>query len=249
MGGMPKRRLLDLHDFDDKLLDGLKFCLKAYDLFDQIRAEPDGLEKIRLLRSKREKRLLEELLPIAEYIQTKYRVGNRLKIRWLSGSQPYDAILWTPLVRVRNSNVPRKIFVEVTTSAHEHAHLARKMLHETGFSFGAKGIKINKKSRVPHSEPYVYDGPERVGDLVLQIVGRIANKAQKGYPANTVLIINCNADGLITEGEWREAIKEVEGIGIHKSFREVVMIEPVGNHAATLWGSPQKRIKFRKGWS
>lgn len=32
------------------------FCLKVYDLFDQVRAQPDGLGKIRLLKSKREKR-------------------------------------------------------------------------------------------------------------------------------------------------------------------------------------------------
>jgi len=39
---MPKRKQLDLSSLDDKLLDGLKFCLKVYDLFDHVRAEPDG---------------------------------------------------------------------------------------------------------------------------------------------------------------------------------------------------------------
>src|SRR5689334_18068780 len=99
---MGKRKPLDLSALDDNLLDGLRFCTKAYDLLDQIRAEPDGLGKIRLLSSKREKRLLEELLPIAQYIQARYRTGNRLKIRWLSGSQPYDAIIWTPIAMVRH---------------------------------------------------------------------------------------------------------------------------------------------------
>ena len=66
---MPKRKPLDLSVLDDKLLDGLKFCIKVYDLFDQVLSEPDGLGKIRLLKSKREKKLLEELLPIALYIQ------------------------------------------------------------------------------------------------------------------------------------------------------------------------------------
>jgi hypothetical protein len=113
---MPKRKPLDISSLDDKLLDGLKFCLKVYDLFDQVRAESDGLGKIRLLKSKREKRLLEELLPIAQYIQARYRTGNRLRIRWLSGSQPYDAIIWTSLSMAKHTNIPRKIFVEVTTS-------------------------------------------------------------------------------------------------------------------------------------
>ncbi|HTX39049.1 MAG TPA: hypothetical protein VME43_28690 [Bryobacteraceae bacterium] len=68
---MGKRKPFDLPALDDKLLDGLKFCIRVYDLLDQIRSEPDGLGKIRLLASKREKRLLEELLPIAQYIQAR----------------------------------------------------------------------------------------------------------------------------------------------------------------------------------
>lgn len=80
-----------------------------------IRSEPDGLGKIRLLSSKREKRLLEELIPITQYIQTRYHVGNRMKVRWLSGSQPYDAIIWTPLPMVDKGGMPRKITIEVTT--------------------------------------------------------------------------------------------------------------------------------------
>lgn len=90
---MGRRKALGLSALDDKLLDGLRFCTKVYDLFDQIQSEPEGLGKIRLLSSKREKRLLEELIPITQYIQARYRVGNRIKVRWLSGSQPYDAVI------------------------------------------------------------------------------------------------------------------------------------------------------------
>ena len=238
---MPKRKLLDLSTLDDKLLDGLKFCLKVYDLFAQIRSEPDGIGKIRLLKSKREKRLMEELLPIAQYIQFKYRAVNRMKVRWLSGSQPYDAIIWAPLEFVKHTHTPRKIFLEVTTSTHEYAHLALKMLHETGGTFGPKSIRPNKKIGVPDSVPYVYSGSERIGDLALQIIGRIADKAEKAYPHNTVLIVNCHADCLILENEWTEAVKVVEGSGVHKSFREVFLTEPVGSHCATLWGSRKRK--------
>src|ERR1700683_2900696 len=108
---MRKGKPLDLSSLDDKLFDGLKFCLKVYDLLDQIRAEPDGLGKVRLLKSKREKRLLEELLPIGQYIHGAYDAVNRVKIRWLSGSQPYDAIIWTALHMARTTSIPRKIFV------------------------------------------------------------------------------------------------------------------------------------------
>jgi hypothetical protein len=53
-----RKKAMDLSALDDKLLDGLRFCMKVYDLLDQIQSEPEGLGKIRLLSSKREKRLL-----------------------------------------------------------------------------------------------------------------------------------------------------------------------------------------------
>jgi hypothetical protein len=134
------RKALDLSSLDGKLLDGLKFCIRVYDLFEQVRSEADGIEKLRLQSSKREKRLIEELIPITQYIQARYHLGNRFKLRWLSGSQPFDAIVWTPLRTVKYAGVPRKITLEVTSSRHEFTHLARKQLHETGGSFGAKGI-------------------------------------------------------------------------------------------------------------
>jgi hypothetical protein len=236
-GQMGKRRPLELSALDDKLLDGLKFCLKVYDLFDQIRAEPGGMGKIRMLESKREKRLQEELLPIARYIQARYDVGNRMKVRWLSGSQPYDAIVWTPLEMARRTNIPRKIIVEVTTSQHENTHLARKQVHETGGSFGPKGIRINRKTGVPDSAPYVYSGTEHISDLASQLIDRIGEKALKSYPPSTALIVNCVPDRLIFEEEWVAAMNEVRNSGIHNAFREVFITSL--HHSTSLWRSPK----------
>lgn len=244
---MAKRKPIDLSALDDTLIDGLRFCTKVYDLLDQIRSEPDGLGKIRLLSSKREKRLLEELLPIVQYIQARYHAGNRLKIRWLSGSQPYDAIIWTPLKAVAHAGMPRKITIEVTTSTHEFTHLTRKQLHETGGSFGPKGIQIDKKTRQIVSTPYAYDGPEHIRDLVLQVIGRLSAKLDKNYPANTVLIINCETDGLILADEWNSAMQYVESIGLHKSFREVFLLAPRGHHSASLWGSRKQPARRTTG--
>jgi hypothetical protein len=105
-----------------------------------------------------EDRLLEELLPIAQYIQIRYRAGNRLKVRWLSGFQPYDAILWTPLLMVRNAGMPRKITLEVTTSTHEFAHIARQQI---GSPVGAAAsrytniVNLALASRAPVSVDHI----------------------------------------------------------------------------------------------
>jgi hypothetical protein len=177
------------------------------------------------------------LLPIAHYIQARYHAGNRLKIRWRSGSQPYDALVWTPPRMVRYGGMPRKITLEVTTSTHEFTHIARKLLHETGSSFGPKGIKIDKTTRQATSTPHVWEGPELVRDLANQIIARLSAKAQKKYPSNTVLIINCETNGLILEDEWRSAIQQVEDSDIHNSFREVFLVAATEHHSASLWGT------------
>jgi hypothetical protein len=42
---MPRRQPLAISTFDGQLLDGLDFCRMAYDLFDQMSGEPDGIAK------------------------------------------------------------------------------------------------------------------------------------------------------------------------------------------------------------
>jgi len=129
---MPANRQNDLSVLDGLLLDGFDFCRKVYELFDQVRTGPDGIAKLRLRPTKTEKRLVEELIPIARYIQARYREGRRIKVRWFSGSQPYDAILWSSGLMVQHGVVARKLLVEVTTSVHPNEHLARRLLQERG---------------------------------------------------------------------------------------------------------------------
>jgi hypothetical protein len=116
---MATRQRLDLSTFDGQLLDGLDFCRKVYDLFDQVQNGPDGIAKLRLRSSKNEKRLVEELIPIARYVQARYREGRRIKVRWLSGSQPYDAVLWSSGGLVEHHMAAKKVLVEVTTAVHQ----------------------------------------------------------------------------------------------------------------------------------
>ena len=70
----------------------------------------------------------------------------------------------------------------------------------------------------------MYSNDEHIVDLAQQINGRISARAQKHYPSNTVLIVNCETDGLILEDEWKSAIKQVESQASHTVFRESVHI-------------------------
>jgi hypothetical protein len=242
---MPSRQQLDLSTFDGQLMDGLEFCRKVYDLFDQVKSGPDGIAKLRLRPTKMEKRLIEELIPIARYVQARYREGRRIKVRWFSGSQPFDAVLWSSGDLVKHHIDPRKLFVEVTTSVHQNEYLARRLLHEQGGSFGVKGIFRDKKTGAIVSKPHVYDGYEIATDLASQILERLKRKSDKNYSPTTVLIVNCVANGITLPDEWNEAVDRVTKAQLHIAFREVFLLETVMSHSTTLYGD-QKRRRRRK---
>jgi hypothetical protein len=223
-------------------LDGLDFCSKVYDLFDQVRGEADGIANLRLRLTKTAKRLIEELIPLARYVQAHYREGRRIKVRWFSGSQPYDAILWSSGGLVEYGTVRRKLFVEVTTSVHQNEHLARRLLHERGGSFGVKGISRDRKSGEIISKPHVFTNDELTIDLAAQILERLEAKTNKHYPAGTILIINCFPNTLITPSEWSDALERVKKAEIHFAFREVFVIETIMSYSTTLYGDGKPRV-------
>lgn len=234
---MPPSKRLNLSTFDGQLLDGLDFCRKVYDFFDQVSRAPDGIAKLRLRPTKDEKRLIEELIPIARYVQARYQEGRRIKVRWFSGSQPYDAILWSSGGMVKHGAAPRKLFVEVTTAVHQNEHLERRLLHDRGGCFGVKGISRDKKTGIIVSTPYVFSGGENARDLANQILERLKNKAGKPYPPATVLVVNCVPNCLILPDEWKDAVEQVTNAGLQLAFREVFLLEMVMSHSTTLYGT------------
>lgn len=233
---MARQKNLDLSTFDGRLLDGLTFCRKVYALFDQIRASADGIAKLRLRPTKNEKRLIEELIPLARYVQARYREGRRIKVRWFSGSQQYDAILLLSGAYVDLDLAPRKVVVEITTSVHPNEYLARELLHRQGHTFGVNGIARDKKTRAIASTPYVVTNNEREADLAAQIINCLEAKAAKTYPPDTVLIVYCVLNGVTLQDEWDRTVKRVVEADVHHAFKEVFLIDTSSaSHSATLY--------------
>lgn len=239
----------DLSAFDGILIDGLVFCGMVYDLFEFVRNAPDGIARLRSRKTKLEKKLIEELIPLARYIQARYREGRRIKVRWLSGSQPYDAILWSSGGLVTHGMAARRVLVEVTGSMHENEYLARQLLQKEGGSWGVKGISRDANSGEVTSKPHVHKNNEIVVDLATQILDRLAKKAEKRYPPNTVLVVQCFANTLTLESEWTDAVRRVEAAQPHIPFRELFLIESTNSFTATLWGHRpgRRRIRVRPG--
>jgi hypothetical protein len=173
---MALQRNLNLSTFDGKLLVGLLFCRRAYGLLRRIQSKADGIARLQLQSTKTEKRLIEEHIPLARYMQARYREGLRIKVRWFAGSHPFDAMLLCSGGYVDRQYWPKQMYVEITSSVRENDHLARRHLLETGGSFGAKGTSHNAETGAIESKPHVYSGSERVDDFVEKTVTQLRAK-------------------------------------------------------------------------
>jgi hypothetical protein len=201
------------------------------------------LEELRLLTTKRSKRLVEEILPIAMYVQSRYGPGLRLKVKWVGGGQPYDAILHTSGSLVEHIGLPRRQYLEVTTAVHPNDYLRREHLSREGFSFGAKGTSRDPKTKTTISVPYVYKNVEHKTELVDLISSRITAKSGKEYPKPISLIVQCDVDRPILDEEWGDIVRALRERAIVHSFREVVIVEPVGRRCTTLYNRVRKRAR------
>lgn len=234
-----------LADFDNHLMNGLDFCKKAYGFFEEIRRSPNGVERLRLRKDKLEKKLIEELLPIARYIQARYCHGRQLKVRWKDGTQNYDARLLSSGALVDVHLSPKGQYIEVTTAVHENDHIARTISNKNGHVFGVKGIQKDPQTEEYVSRPYVYKNHESSEDLAQKILERITAKTKIRYPANTTLLIQCFLDTLFFEDEWTYAIKKVKDSAVQHRFREIFMFDSNHHYAATLYGNIPKRRKHQ----
>jgi hypothetical protein len=236
-----KTTRVDLSTFDGRVLNGLDFCRREYDLFDQIQNGPNGVERLRLRKTVTEKRLTEELIPIARYVQARYQEGRCIRVRWVSGSQRYDAVLLSSGGLVTHGGVPRRVLLEVTGSMHPNDYLARQLLQKQGGSWGVRGISRDPKTGVVTDKPHVHRNDDIQDNLASQIVERMKSKAAKNYPWGTVLIMQCFPDTLTLESEWEAAVLQVKQALPEIPFREVFLTASYGGYTETLWGSRERR--------
>jgi hypothetical protein len=182
-----------------------------------------------MLASKTEKRLSEELIPLAHFIQSRYREGYRLKVRWRAGNQPYDAKILASGVLVDQALRPKELTVEITSAMHEKEHLVREHVNAGEVSFGPKSMSRDKVTGKTVSVALVNRRDETPRELAAQILKALEQKTKKKYPRKTILIINCIPNLLLDESEWQEALAMVKREKAEHKFWEIVLVERRGN--------------------
>ena len=226
----------ELEQFNNKFIDGLLFAKKAYDLFEKIRSETNGESKIRMLETDREKKLLEEILPIATYVQSVYRAGRYISVCWHYGNQNFDAVIKQTGWFVENEYYSTDGFLEVTCVMHPNEYLVRERINTIGHAFGVAGLKRLKNGKI-ESEVMVHDGQHFVEEFALLLIKRIEDKISKSYPSDTTLIIRCSLNHLYLPSDW-DYLKNltIQKI-INHPFTEIYVYDSVGNYSFTVDGN------------
>lgn len=220
-------------ELDGQLLDGLEFCAKAYALFEVLRAEPGGIERLRLRSGKDEKRLLDEILPICRYVQTYYRPGRYISVRWVNGRQSYDAELTQSGDYVTHGYYEQKAFLEITSAMHQNEHWTWKLLNQGKTVFAPEGV--DAKGGTPlTSEPVVFTNREHVLGFAPFVVSSIRKKMDIPYPDNTSLVVQCHLNNLYMPSDWQLLVSEVERAVVATPFCEVLLIDSLTQRATPL---------------
>lgn len=223
---MSRRSVEDdvLSELDGAPLDGLRFCAKVYAAFESFRSMPDGRDRLRLRATSAHKKLLEELLPICRYVQNYYRVGRYIAVRWVRGSQPFDAELHQSGDYIAQGYYPALAYLEATSAMHENEHWTWKLLSQGKPAFAPDGISKSKGKPI-QSEPVVFANNEHVEAFVPIVLAQISKKAQIAYPADTSLVVQCSLNSLYTSSDWTLLLEEVRRQLPSHAFHEILMLD------------------------
>lgn len=224
---MPTKPLTDLNG---QLLDGLEFCSRVYTLFESVREADGGRSHLRMRSSHLAKRLIEELLPIRQYVQASYRLGRYISVRWVDGSQQYDAEIRQRGAYVSPNYYPAKGYLEVVCAMHPNDYLMRERLDKEGGAFGLEGLRRLPDRRI-ESIPVGHEGDEFINSYSRIVLAQIAKKAEKPYPKHTTLIVNCNLNSTYMADEWSALIARVKANLPENSFREIYLYDEVGQYS------------------
>jgi hypothetical protein len=222
-----------LSQFDGQLLDGLQFCSKVYALFESIRESTDGPSRMRRRPTRVEKKLLEELLPICVYVQASYRPGRYISVLWTDGNQQCDADLFQGGAYVSENFYPERMHLEVTCTMHPKEHLMRELLDTKGSAFGVDGIRRLKDGSI-ESVPVSYTNHDFVDAYASLLRDRIAAKASRPFPKNTVLVVQCTLNMPYMATEWEHLINTVRPSISASPFSEIYLYETLHRHSASL---------------
>lgn len=218
-----------LSHLDGELIDGLVFCSEVYILFEKVRADAEGIKRLRVRATSTEKLIIEELLPICRYVQTYYRAGRYISVRWIDGNQSYDAELFQKGDYIKYGYYPAESYLEITSAMHKNEHWRWKL----DGSFAPEGITKLKKGGVV-SEPVTFTNTEHVEKFIPIILKQLNKKSKIPYPDNTSLVVQCHLNSLYTIDDWQLLVDETKRNLPTHTFNEILIYDNITDRVSKL---------------
>ena len=217
---------MDLSDFERRMASK-EFVKIAFDAFLKTRELETGISDLRLRTGDFNKKLVEEILPIAVFIGSFERVGLNVECQYFSGDQSYDARLYCDGLLVEKKSVLNEYYIEVSLACHPKDYLKRQATEQGVPVFG--GNQIEKVNGIISSLPSVRTIDSIISEHFDFINQRIAKKASGSYPDNTYLIVPLFPDTLILWNEWTSIIGKFSSCITAMPFSGIFIYDTVSN--------------------
>jgi len=156
-------------------------------------------------------KLVDEIIPIALYLKYSGLCLDVKKIKWMNGSQKGDAIITANEEEV----------LEVTTVRHKNEHLRRFMVNQSGYSFGASGVKKDEKTGKLKSlavgdkhSSFIIENADWIKSGISKKVGKYGHRKAR-------LIVNVYPDGPMMDEDIMEIQHSLETFQLPECFLHV----------------------------
>jgi hypothetical protein len=189
-------------------------------------------EQYYLLQGEDIRKLVQEILPLTAFLKHFERPDRRIKCRYFSGNQNYDAKLKLEGADIDKGFFEAAYFVEVTKAEDEaHEHLRREALHLYGSVFEGKDIrKVGSKRKGTYKiESHAvavdmdYDVKEAM-ELVKKVLEKKYAK-RKPYPSPCLLLVQVETGRPLALTEWCTFVKEIQSAVNREKFRATYIID------------------------
>lgn len=208
-----------LHKFKNYLLAST-FVKRAHEEIEALTAEQYYIQKNQF-----EKKLIQEIWPIAKFLKYIEEPGIRLLCRYNAGNQNYDA-------HIKLMNTQKDAyFVEVTRAERQQCeHLKREELYRNKVVFGGDCIKAdgtkNKGNRKIISSPMAVNDDYALVQAIEQIKVAVQKKCNKRnpYPTPCLLLIDVVTERPLRLDEWFDLTNQVKSYICNDKFYKTFIV-------------------------
>ena len=205
--------------FSNSYLSTATFVNRAYATVEQL-----STNQILRRNGKGVKKLVEEIIPIAAFLKHFEIPGRRVRCKYFSGNQNYDAKIHVQGEDVRLGFIEKEYFLEVTSAVSSYDFLEREALSDNGSVFGGGKIRREKGSRRIISDAVAEDYDAPMIKASEWVVACLIEKAKKIYPQPCILLVQVEPERPLNTREWLTLMENIQSSVNRQAFKGTYLV-------------------------